>query len=188
MIFGVGQPRTGNHSLAAALKRLGFKPLQWIGGRRGLACRYLARGDKAFLRWFGATGHDAWIDWPVRAYRDLARMWPEARWILTLRSPETWVASFQRHLKRMRRRTGRGAAAAAMGREKLYGAAWPTDEQALAGYKWTNIEVVRFLVSGGYRVLTMDLEMGDNWEALCRFLEIDDVPDEPFPHLARSRV
>jgi len=76
-IFGVGLSRTGTISLTAALRVLGYS-----------AHHYPPRPLVA------AATHDALTDVPVIPHlRTLDCLYPDAKWILTVRDEEAWLAS-----------------------------------------------------------------------------------------------
>lgn len=94
-IIGAGWGHTGTTSAAAALYLLGYGPcLQmqtmwqqpqlaevWAGHYRGQPADW-----RQVLKDFGAT-----VDWPgVCEWREFARLWPDAKVLLTLRDAESW--------------------------------------------------------------------------------------------------
>jgi hypothetical protein len=90
-VFCIGLSRTGTTSLCVALHEMGyavyhmpFKLLRWPDPHSTQA-----RVDR---RW--ADAFDAQADTPVAlVYRELAEMYPEARFVLTTRDPAAWGAS-----------------------------------------------------------------------------------------------
>ena len=95
-VIGAGQGRTGTLSLKAALKELGFGPCYhmiellahpervsyWEAAERGEAVSW----DELF------EGYTAGLDFPVFRYYDtLAKKYPDAKVILTVRDPRTLV-------------------------------------------------------------------------------------------------
>ena len=198
-VIGAGFGRTGTFSLKLALETLGVGP-----------CFHMAelfaepRGEELKRRWEAVAfadpppdwddvfaGFRATVDWPAAAYwRALARHYPDAKVILTIRDPESWYES--------------AAATIFSGRSSAEEIAQRTDpwarmvwkiigqgtfdgrtgdrEHAMAVFRAHNAAVEceipadRLLV---YRA-------GDGWEPLCRFLGAA-VPDTPYPRENTTR-
>lgn len=99
-VIGAGFGRTGTLSLKLALEQLGFGP-----------CYHMVevfKDPKAPGYWEDAAdgkpvdwetvfaGYRSTVDWPSATfYEDLARAYPQAKVILTVRDPEDWFASTQ---------------------------------------------------------------------------------------------
>ena len=99
-IIGPGFGRTGTHSLKIALEQLGFGPCHHMFEVRDHpeqlpAWQAVARGEQ--VDWDQVfRGYRAQADWPgARVWRELARHWPEAKVILTVRDPDEWFDSVQ---------------------------------------------------------------------------------------------
>jgi hypothetical protein len=93
-IFGIGLSRTGTTSLNSALVKLGYRSLHWPHDsvtRRELI-GYFA-GEQPFALTV-AEDYDAITDTPAAAaYRELSALYPESRFILTLRDRRGWLNS-----------------------------------------------------------------------------------------------
>ncbi len=186
-IIGAGFGRTGTYSLKAALERLGFGPCHHMSEVFGNPSQIdlwsaVADGRPEFERIF--AGFRAAVDFPVSAYwKAVLAAYPAAKVILTYRDPEEWYASFSQTILPL----------------VLDKTAWPADRRAwfemiervivgealggrvdrdsvLAAYR-ANESAVRDLVPQGKALV---FSVGDGWEPLCRFLDVDR-PDEPFP-------
>ena len=99
-IIGPGFGRTGTYSLKIALEHLGFGPCHHMFEVRDHpeqlpAWEAAARGER--VEWDGVfKGYRAQVDWPgARYWRELARHYPDAKVILTVRDPDDWFASVQ---------------------------------------------------------------------------------------------
>jgi hypothetical protein len=98
-VIGAGVGRTGTYSLKLAINQLGLGPCHhmeevlhhmpvqvplWsaaLGGRPDWPSIY--------------NGYFSAVDWPTACFfRELHRAYPSAKFILTLRSPESWADSF----------------------------------------------------------------------------------------------
>ncbi|MCC6313356.1 MAG: sulfotransferase family protein [Thermomicrobiales bacterium] len=207
-VIGAGFGRTGAYSLKAALERLGFDPCEHMID--------LFAHPERFALWLqaaeqkqrgGAIDWDllfadyrATVDWPgAYFWRELARAYPNAKVILTVRDPERWYDSAAHTIFRVRRALGSGPIAQAL--QGAVGAVSPNAadglrmveetiwqgtfdgrfgdrRHAIAVYEAHNAAVERTIAPD--RLLVYNV--GEGWEPLCRFLGVP-VPDEPFPHL-----
>ncbi len=187
-VISVGFGRTGTMSLRMALNQLGFGPcyhmedvLQDMPNRTPQWNAALA-GDADWEKIF--HGFNSAVDWPVAAFwQELMVYYPEAKFILSSRSAESWYESISQTIL-----------AVLSAPDK-----WP-DEQK----EWLNMvhEVVVNRSLGGSmekeaaidafrrheasvqeiipasRLLVFQAKYG--WEPLCNFLG-KPVPDEPYP-------
>jgi len=176
MIIGLGLSRTGTTSLCKALELMGMNTLHGGGG----------------LDWFQTglppmpQGIDAIIESPLaRWFRAADAAYPDARFILTMRAKDQWLASVKWWLHRS-----------------------PTPKP---GSRWFHLrllmlECVRFneaVLSHTYDehyesvlryfgdrddLLVIDIAAttsADLWQSLSQFVN-RPAPDAPFPHLNRS--
>lgn len=187
-VIGAGVGRTGTYSLKKALEMLGLGPCYhmeevirhmpeqvplWVAAAEG-------RPDWSAIY----SGYESAVDWPTAGfYRELAAAYPSAQFVLTVRSPESWAASFSetigkvmlmadqlpdemqdwiRMAIRVRTRTGFPPG---LGTAEL--------EQAFQAHT----EAVKAAIPAG-RLLVYEVKEG--WEPLCRFRGLP-VPEEPFP-------
>ncbi len=205
-VIGAGLPRTGTLSQKVALEMLGFGPCYHMVNvltNLPLSQQWEAAldGDADWDAIFGE--HEATVDWPGSFfYRELADAYPDAKVVLSVRDPEAWEKSMRTTIWD----TIYGQSAAAhisKARElvdpdwqhyiRLMGRMWAAQgifsgpeiypgqlAEAITRYEeqvQRNIPPDRLLVWG----------VGDGWEPLCRFLEVD-VPDKPFPRLNDSKM
>jgi hypothetical protein len=187
-VIGAGFGRTGTFSLKLALEQLGFAPCYhmvevfqhpdhnqvWTDAALGKPVDW-----KGFL-----APYPAGVDWPIcHFWRELADVFPDAKFILTEREPEAWYASMaQTILATMERPMPedpvRGAQAR-MGKlivaEQVFGGRTDKDH-VIAVYKAHNAAVKATLPAS--RLLVTDSPEG--WGPLCKFLGVA-APDAPFP-------
>ena len=170
-VFCVGFHKTGTKSLARALEILGYRVTGPDGARDPqIAERALPMALDIALQF------DAFNDnpWSV-LFRELDGAFPGSRFILTLRSADSWIASVVRHF---------GDERTPM-REWIYGPGRgsPRGNECayLDRYRRHNADVIAYF-SRGECLLTMNIIAGDGWKGLCDFLELP-VPDQPFPHV-----
>jgi hypothetical protein len=188
-VIGAGFGRTGTKSLKLALEQLGFAPCYhmvevfghpdhneiWEGAALGKPTDW-----KGFL-----APYRAGVDWPIcHFWRELAGIFPDAKFILTERDPEAWyksisqtiIASMERKdepadpVRRRQVRMGRLIVS-----EKTFGGRIDKDH-VIAVYRRHNQDVKDTLPAS--RLLVTDSPEG--WGPLCEFLDVP-VPDMAFP-------
>ena len=98
-VVSAGFGRTGTMSLMLALEQLGFGPCHHMD-------EVVANGATQVPLWNDAVGgapdfeaiyagYASAVDWPTAAFwRELADAYPQARFVLSSRSPDSWVRSF----------------------------------------------------------------------------------------------
>lgn len=98
-VIGAGLGRTGTYSLKAALNQLGLGPCHHMEAVRHDLSGQVPLWDAA------VAGHPDWaaifkgygsaVDWPTASFfRELAGAYPQAKFVLSVRSPESWAESF----------------------------------------------------------------------------------------------
>ncbi len=98
-IIGAGVGRTGTYSLKLAITQLGMGPchhMEDVLHNMPVQVPLWAAAAKGQPDWEAIyQGCQSAVDWPTAGFfRELNAAYPTARFILTLRSPESWVASF----------------------------------------------------------------------------------------------
>ncbi|MCA8902730.1 MAG: hypothetical protein KDA53_15935 [Hyphomonas sp.] len=186
-VISAGFGRTGTMSLKLALEQLGFGPCHHME-------EVLAHGEVQVPLWtaaadgkadFGAlyAGYGAAVDWPTAAFwKELAGAYPEAKFILSSRSVDSWVRSFSETIHAVisdRSKWPPPAVPWLLMVEKvlhrsLKGA---SDPEALAAiFEAHEAEVKAFFPPGKLLVH----QAKDGWEPLCAYLGVP-VPDTPYP-------
>jgi hypothetical protein len=188
-VIGAGFGRTGTLSMKLALEQLGFAPCYHMievfsHPEHNAVWEGAAEGKPTDWKHFFAP-YTAGVDWPICYFwRELAGVYPQAKFILTERDPEAWYKSIsQTIMAAMSRADEPGetirARQARMGRlivaEKTFGSRTDKDH-VIAVYKRHNQEVKDTLPRS--RLLVFDAPMG--WAPLCEFLG-KPVPAAPFP-------
>lgn len=177
-IFGIGFGKTGTTSLTNAVRILGIGPVA-----HGI--KYI---DELREVKFAA---DIFI---AARWQFLAYAYPKAKFILTDRDTNSWLASTRRHYESTRRRSMEGT-------PTKWGLKIPlrTAESRWLVYKTTTFDPEKFRVAMNAhrltthiffecqpeRFLCMNIVQGDGWEKLCPFLDVP-IPDAPFPHKNRG--
>ena len=194
-VIGAGFGRTGTASLKAALEILGYDKthhmFEVMGNPDQMAMWHaIGRGEQP--DWDGVyTGFAAAVDFPTAAYwRELSAYYPDAKIVLTTRSPDSWWKSASATIIPI------GKAPPAWARkwikpirqnvEMTNGTIWHRifdgrqfeEEHAKRVFEAHNAAVKAELPAE--RLLVFEVKQG--WEPLCAFLG-KPVPDQPFPHV-----
>lgn len=188
-VIGAGFGRTGTMSLKMALEELGFGPchhmIEVIRSPEQVDFWEAAAAGKA-MNWDDALGeYGSAVDWPTAHYwRQLADAYPEAKIVLSHRSPESWWASFSETI--LKALDARDQMPTEMLRRNMTAAhdvivnqtlGGKTDkDSALAAFA-RRIEEVKAAILPE-RLLMFDVREG--WEPLARFLG-RPIPETPFP-------
>jgi hypothetical protein len=181
-VIGTGFGRTGTDSMREALNMLGFGPCHHMlevnqNEEQKRLWRALARGenpgwDKLF------AGYRSCVDWPSAHYwRELIQLYPDAKVLLTYRSPESWWESFEKTLLAgMAQSTDQASLGLALVRDQVFDGKPGDRAFAIARYQ-ANVDAVKATVPA-HRLLVHNL--GDGWEPLCKHLGVA-VPAQPYP-------
>lgn len=174
-VFVVGLNKTGTTSLGDALWTLGYKRLGW----KDILSRKLFHdwysGNLRHLIGLSRT-YDAFEDLPWSfMYEEMAEMYPDAKFILSVRSSEEkWWRSIYVHVNRN----------GWIGHELLYGSQFAsndTKEDFLSVYRNHNEAVREYFSDQPGRLLELRIDDGLRWEELCQFLGKIEVPMQSFP-------
>ncbi|SIT74336.1 hypothetical protein SAMN05421665_0032 [Yoonia rosea] len=182
-VFCIGFHKTGTTSLGAALDTLGYRTIHgdgrglWAGADegRGLIAKIDA-GDYALdtLPMF-----DAFLDNPYFSiWKKLADANPEARFILTQRSPDKWIESCVRYYGGRRVRPMR---AWMFGQYADPASSPEAREKWLATYNKHNADILDYFADKP-NFLCLNLTEDASWDSLCAFLD-EPKPERPFPFL-----
>ena len=182
-VIGTGFGRTGTDSMRAALTILGFGPCHHmfeVISNPEQEARWRAMVGGGARDWESLfEGYASCVDWPSAYYwRELIEAYPEARVILTWRTPESWWESFSNTiLKGISTNDDPASVGKALIERQIFGGRMGDRDHALAIYR-ANVAAVMAEVPPG-RLLVHRL--GDGWAPLCAHLDVP-VPDEPYPH------
>ena len=171
-IIGVGLNKTGTKTLGECFKTLGYK-------------KHITVNEVAFSLWRQgkveelmkiASMYDTFEDWPwPLLYPEFDKHFPGSKFILTTRKdPETWYKSLCNHALL----TGPTEY-----RKAIYGEYMPQSDRDkhIKFYETYNQAVRAFFHDRHQDFLEVCWETGDDWERLCRFLNLP-IPNIPFPH------
>jgi len=167
-IFVIGAQRTGTASVAEALSILGIKTSHFTHHRSILEDIRAGRFKLQVLQEYGAIA-----DLPVPVYyQELDRHNPGSKFILTLRDPKKWLLGIENHIRSRK----------LLAVEYDFFGVWEFDRDVfLRRYEGHNCDVLAYFSSRPADLLTFEVEKGDGWEKLCKFLG-KPVPAPPFPH------
>ncbi|BCG95537.1 sulfotransferase family protein [Mesorhizobium sp. 131-2-1] len=182
-VIGTGFGRTGTDSMREALTILGFGPCHHMSEvmakeEQKRLWRALAKG--AAPDWNALfSGYNSCMDWPSAHYwPELIKAYPDARVILTWRSPESWWESFEKTiLAGIGQIEDQDALGLTLIASQVF-AGQPHDRaHAIAVYE-ANVAAVMATVP---RERLLVHRLGDGWEPLCAHLGVP-VPDEAYPN------
>ncbi len=173
-VFGVGLARTGTTSMHQAMGLLGLNSAPD-------SVALLDRIDTDFL-----ARHDAFFDNPIPfRYRELQAVCPDARWIVTQRPLNDWLASMQwlfgPGLDRL------DADTRAIGdrvHRSLYGSDTFDAQRLRSIYERHYADLADWVT--GREAIWIHVDQGISWDPICELLQVD-VPAEPFPHSNKRR-
>jgi hypothetical protein len=178
-VFGVGFQKTGTSSLDDAFRILGYRADKGVfintPDKRSIHIPPPLTNANVLARVLPlAYNHDAFSDnpWPL-LFREMDARFPGSKFILTVRDPQRWLASLERHF---------GATQSDM-LQWIYGVPCVRGHAArcLEVYGAHNEAVRRTFARRPGSLLELDIERSPGWDELCRFLALP-VPEVPFPH------
>jgi len=218
-VIGAGLPRTGTHSTMTALEMLlpgncHHMMKTFTGKRDAVFWPRVESGEVLEDDWkefITAEGLSGGVDFPMSLYwRELVKMFPDAKVLLTVRDPVKWYNSVKntiREIHRFRVESSLAAPVRILGKltgimkgPALYTCMAPTylgtkypgglfgafdagEETAIKFYQdWVD-QVIQDIQPE--KLLVFDVSEG--WEPLCRFLGVPQ-PDFPFPHTNDTQV
>jgi hypothetical protein len=189
-VIGIGLPRTGLWSLEAALDVLGYnRPLTMdqVANDPVAARAWLDRGPGGSHEHLAGlvSGYDSIIGLPASRYwRDLSIVFPEAKFVLTVRDLDEWWDSFSQTIgaleDRARALTDPGTMLAVSGLfDGIFRGEAKDEDYAKMIHQDHIMEVIHVLPQE--RLLVLDSEL-HGWEPLCEFLS-KPVPEGDYPHM-----
>ena len=186
-VIGAGFGRTGTMSLKVALEKLGFSRCYHM-----VEC--FPKGPKHWNLWTEAVngkadwdsifdGFEATVDFPAcTSYRALAEFYPDAKVLLSVRSPETWYTSTQETIFAepwLDWLQTSDAAPYMLGTVNNYFGNRMHDREHLIARFNQHIDDVMAAIAPD-RLLVFEAKQG--WGPLCKFLDLP-VPEGDFPYI-----
>ncbi|WP_374574784.1 sulfotransferase family protein [Phenylobacterium sp.] len=187
-VIGAGVGRTGTYSLKLAINELGLGPchhMEEVLHDQPAQVPLWAAAVQGRADWEAIfAGYGGAVDWPTAGFfRELSTAYPDARFVLTVRSAESWVDSFSATIYRLlsapdqvppQMRPWFDMASAVIAKS-----GFPTglDAAGLAKAFDAHNEAVKAAIPAD-RLLVYQVKEG--WGPLCGFLGAP-APDTPFP-------
>ena len=188
-IIGSGFGRTGTMSTKIALEQLGLGPchhmVEVMGSpdQHGFWQAYAQGQDVDWTEVF--AGYQAQVDFPgATVWHELSRAFPDAKIVHTERPEDAWWASysgtinkFWKHRTQLDMPPPVAAVFETMDKIVVQDLIGGTDrDSAIKAYRLNNQKVRETIPADQLLVFTPS----DDWEPLCRFLEVD-IPEGDFP-------
>jgi hypothetical protein len=178
-VFGIGLHKTGTSTLRECFRILGYNvcPEELAYLTRFTAAARDYRDCIAMAKRYDAFEDSPWNYAGV--YQVLDVVFPDARFVLTMRDRESWFRSLLRWVSLYN-------SAPDMNLAHTIGVA-PTannKDTAILAYLNYNTAVQEYFANRPGKLLMVDWEAGDTWDRLCGFLD-HPVPSQPFPHMLR---
>lgn len=168
-VFGIGLPKTGTSSLNAALVHLGYNAKHYPHPQRVYGA---------------AESLDALTDSPVIPHIEaLARRYPGALFVQTVRPLDEWLASCEAHWQTRAAQPPIGF----WNRRSIFGVTVYDPAIFTRVYLEYRARVTQFFAArADLRYLEMDICHGDGWGVLCPALGLS-VPACEFPHINAAK-
>lgn len=184
-VIGAGFGRTGTLSLKFALQELGFNPchhMMEVFGKPDHIALWQQAADGLPTDWDAVfEGYEAAVDWPVCAFwRELAEVYPDAKFILSKRDADRWFDSASATIfKGMTQDAGddpHRKMVQTLVVKNTFGGDISNREHAKSVFEAHNAEVIATLPKD--RLLVF--EASEGWQPLCDFLGAD-MPEIDYP-------
>lgn len=187
-VIGAGVGRTGTYSLKLAINQLGLGPchhMEEVLHNQSVQVPLWATAVNGHADWEAIyKGYESAVDWPTAGFfRELSAAYPSAKFVLTVRSPESWAESFSETIYKLL--AGRDDAPEEMrawldmGVGVISKTGFP-DGLDVAGMMkafTAHNDAVKAAIPA-HQLLVYQVK--DGWDPLCAFLGVP-VPDSPFP-------
>jgi hypothetical protein len=186
-LIGTGVGRTGTYSLKLAINQLGLGPchhMEEVLHNMPLQVPLWSAALNGAADWQSIyDGYPSAVDWPTAGFfRELYAAYPSAKFVLTLRSPESWADSFGGTIYQLLAREQappemRDWLEMSAGVIAKTGFPEGLDRDGLIAAFVAHNDAVRAAIPPGQ---LLEFEVKQGWGPLCEFLEVP-APDEPFP-------
>ncbi len=182
-IFGIGFYKTGTTTLYDALRTLGYHTINGdkLGSYPGAddGATFIRQIDAGDYRLPTFEMYDAFTDNPYfHIWRQIYGLFPDAKYILTVRDEAGWIAScvkFYRNRRIRPMRVWMFGPHANPSRDEASRQAW------LDAYRAHNAAVRAHFATRPQQYLEIDPTREPGWNRLCAFLGAP-LPEAPWPH------
>jgi hypothetical protein len=179
-VFGLGLSKTGTSSLGVALNILGIKTIHYPHDRRTLAELRTGNYSLSILEEYRGV-----VDIPVAPYfAQLDRIYPNSKFILTVRDKLSWLRSIETHWRSRNARMNKDPQYKEFAQfisACVYGTLQYNKDRFLYVYDTHVRNVQHYFKHRSEDLLILDICGGDGWEKLCSFLGLS-IPKVRFPH------
>ncbi|WP_417214742.1 sulfotransferase family protein [Bizionia sp.] len=174
-VFIIGFQKTGTTSLEHALEHLNYRV---HGGDKNL----MKFEDKEALKSYIQETLKTWdavqdMPWPL-FYKELYELYPDAKYILTIRDSKKWIRSVVTYFASIRIPL----------HQKIYQVpcAEGYESRYLEVYEKMNTEILAFFKNKP-NFLVMEMGVNFDYTTLCTFLNIETIPEDAFPHARNNK-
>lgn len=179
-IFGIGLHKTATTSLSKALTLLGYKSGHWETAKWAkFLYKQTIEKDTTILDKYNAV-----CDLPVPLiYKQLDKLYPNSKFILTLRDENNWIESVRKHWSNTNpfRHQWDTDVFTHKVHKMLYGQTEFNEQIFLNRYRQHTKEVKDYFKHREQDLLIMYMDQGADWNELCTFL------DQPVPNISYPR-
>lgn len=198
-IFCLGFPKTGTSSIEQGLEILNYKVCKGYWGNTHSFYLFALLVNKDYNEILRMTKYwDAFADAPwggSNLYIKLLEIYPNAKYILTVREPESWYKSFEKLITMFD--LNPDTALTSYHANGMWGSAYYFETifniKTLAGNKQKiidtyikhNNDIKAYFNNNQKELLILDLSKVNGWDAICPFLNCT-IPNTAFPHLNKS--
>jgi len=172
-VFGIGFHKTGTKSLKKALEILDYKVTGPNNVQTIDSTQALYETIDKYLPLYNAFQDNPW---PL-AYKYLDELYPNAKFILTIRDESSWIKSVVNyfHKKTTPMRIYIYGFGSPLGHEDVY----------LQRYNKHNADVIKYFKGRENKLIVVNFSEQDSWKKICTFLN-KSQPDIAFPHLNKT--
>lgn len=187
-VIGVGVGRTGTYSLKLAINQLGLGPchhMEEVLHNQAEQVPLWAAAVDGHTDWEAIyNGYESAVDWPTAGFfRELIAAFPSAKFVLTVRNPDSWVESFSQTIYKLVAggidvpEAMQAWLDMAAGVISKTGFPRGLDAPALKDAFNAHNDTVKASIPADQLLV---YQVKDGWEPLCKFLG-QPVPAGPFP-------
>lgn len=165
-IYGIGLSRTGTTSLTTFLSNLGYKIIHFPLTKTQIF----------------SSNNNGCTDIPViKYYKDLEKVFPDAKFIHTIRSKDSWLDSIERYLNKKIQRGDKLSKWHIEHRTYVYGQITFNYNVFSDAYDKHMNDVQTFFKNKPNKLLTVDIVGGESTKSVCTFLNVVSS-QESYPH------